>query len=107
MTAFTAHPVRGRLNAAVFRGVDGYAEHLFGERKRQLFAALPGTVVGTGPGTGATRRPSRPGTRLIAIEPNPYMHEALRAQARRRDVTVDLRAESAEHTGLADGEAEA
>ncbi|SNY73084.1 class I SAM-dependent methyltransferase [Paractinoplanes atraurantiacus] len=107
MTAFTAHPVRGRLNAAVFRSVDGYADHLFGERKRELFAGLPGTVVEIGPGTGANLRHYRAGTRLVAIEPNPYMHEPLMANARRRGVTVDLRAASAEHTGLDDGEAQA
>ncbi|MFF5078144.1 class I SAM-dependent methyltransferase [Actinoplanes sp. NPDC000266] len=107
MTTFTAHPVRGRLNAAVFRSVDGYADRLFRERKRELFASLPGTVVEIGPGTGANLRHYRPGTRLVAIEPNPYMHEPLLAHARRRGVTVDLRATGAEHTGLGDGEAEA
>jgi SAM-dependent methyltransferase len=101
------NPVRGRLNAVVLRGLDLYGRFLFGERKRELFADLPATVVEIGPGTGANLRYYKPGTRLVAVEPNPYMHRPLMAEARRRNIEVDLRAESAERIGLADGSADA
>jgi SAM-dependent methyltransferase len=103
----TGNPVRGRLNSAVLRGADGYGHWLLGARKRGLFADLPQTVVEIGPGTGANLRYYRPGTRLVAVEPNPYMHGPLRAAARRHGVTVELRAEGAERIGLPDGSVDA
>jgi len=101
------NPVRGRLNAAVLRGADRYAHHLLGRRKRELFAGLPSTVVEIGPGTGANLRYYPAGTRLVAVEPNPYMHKPLLAAARRRGIEVELRAEGAERIGLPDASADA
>ncbi|MEU4689516.1 class I SAM-dependent methyltransferase [Actinoplanes sp. NPDC023714] len=101
------HPVRGPVNAAIFRTLDGYAHRLWGERKRRLFADLPGTVVEIGAGTGANMRYYRPGTKVIAVEPSPYMHKALLAEARRRNVAVEIRAEGAERMSLPDGFADA
>jgi SAM-dependent methyltransferase len=102
-----ANPVRGRLNAAVFRSVDWYADRLFGKRKRALFATLPSTVLEIGPGTGANLRYYRPGTSLVAVEPNPHMHASLRTAAQRRGITVEIRAESADHIGLPDASVDA
>ncbi|GAA0907455.1 class I SAM-dependent methyltransferase [Virgisporangium ochraceum] len=96
------NPVRGRLNAAILAAARGYDHFLSGQRKRTLFAALPDTVVEIGPGTGTNFRYYRPGTTVVAIEPNPHMHTRLRRAARRHGVTLELRAESAERTGLAD-----
>ena len=98
--ALPAHPVRGRLNAAFFRLVDGYVHHLLGDRKAALLAGLPGTVVEIGPGTGTNLRYYRPGTRLVAVEPNPHMHPALRTAAARRGIDLEIRAVGAEATGL-------
>ena len=99
-TAPPANPVRGRLNAAFFRLVDGYVHRLLGDRKTALLGGLPGTVVEIGPGTGPNLRYYRPGTRLIAIEPNPHMHPALQAAAARRGIDLEIRAVGAEATGL-------
>jgi SAM-dependent methyltransferase len=101
------HPVRGRLNAAVFSLLDGYADRLFGERKRKLFHDLPDEVVELGPGTGANFRYYRPGTRVVAIEPNRRMHRALRASAVRYGMDLVLREESAERLSLADATVDA
>lgn len=101
-----ANPVRGRLNAAFFRLVDGYVHRLLGDRKAALLADLRGPVVEIGPGTGANMRYYPPGTRLTAIEPNPHMHAALRRAADRFGVTLDLRATDAAATGLPDGGAD-
>ncbi len=107
MSAFRANPVRGPLNAATLRLTERYAHRLIGDRKRELFAGLPGTVVEVGPGTGANFRYYRPGTHVIAVEPNPHMHAALQASAARHGLTVELRPEGAERIGLPDGAAEA
>jgi SAM-dependent methyltransferase len=103
----TDNPVRGPLNALVFRVTDGYADLVFGRRKRALFADLPRRVVEIGPGTGANLRYYRPGTTVVAVEPNPHMHAPLAATARRRGVDLEVRARGAESTGLADAGADA
>jgi SAM-dependent methyltransferase len=95
-----ANPVRGRLNAAFFRLVDGYVHRRIGARKEALFADLPQQVVELGPGTGANLKYFRPGTHLIAIEPNPHMHPALTKAAAERGVSLEVRATGAEATGL-------
>ncbi|GIH22730.1 methyltransferase [Acrocarpospora phusangensis] len=100
MTVYQANPVRGRLNSLTFRLLDRYAHHLLGDRKQALFADLPETIAELGPGTGANFRYYRPGTRVIAIEPNPHMRSALTAHAAARGIAVDLRARPAEDTGL-------
>jgi SAM-dependent methyltransferase len=102
-----ANPLRGRLNATFFRVVDGYVHRLLGDRKAALFADLPDDVVELGPGTGANLRYYRPGTRLVAIEPNPHMHPALIRAAARRAVDLDMRPVGAEATGLPGGSVDA
>lgn len=98
--AVVDHPVRGRLNAAFFRIIDGYVHRRLGARKTALFADLPEEVVELGPGTGTNLRYFRPGTHLIAIEPNPHMHPPLQRAAAARGVSLDVRATGAEATGL-------
>jgi SAM-dependent methyltransferase len=97
---FEQHPARGRFNAAFFRAMDGYIEHSLGPYKQRVFAALPAEVVELGPGVGANLRHLRPGTTLVAIEPNRYMHARLRAAAARRGVQLQLHERMAENTGL-------
>ena len=105
--AMNANPVRGRLNAVFFRMVDGYVHRLLGDRKAALFAALPDDIVELGPGTGTNLRYYRPGTRLVAIEPNRHMHPALTRTAARRAISLDIRAVGAEATGLPTGSIDA
>jgi SAM-dependent methyltransferase len=105
--AVDANPVRGRLNAVFFLMVDGYVHRLLGDRKAALFADLPDDIVELGPGTGANLRYYRPGTRLVAIEPNPHMHPALARTAARRAISLDLRPVGAEATGLPTGSVDA
>ena len=103
----TDNRVRGPLNALVFRVLDGYVDLVFGRRKRALFADLPSRVVEIGPGTGANLRYYRPGTTVVAVEPNPHMHAPLAATARKRGVDLEVRARGAESTGLADASVDA
>jgi SAM-dependent methyltransferase len=84
-----ARPVIGRLNAWLFRWLDGYMDRKLGRLKRELFADLPDDVVELGAGTGANLRYYRPGTRLRAVEPSPYMRERLAARARELGIAVE------------------
>ena len=70
-----------------------------GARKQALFADLPPLVVELGSGTGASMRYLAPGSRLVAIEPNPHAHKALRRTATRHGIDLEIRAVGAESTG--------
>jgi SAM-dependent methyltransferase len=106
-SATAGNAVRGRLNAAVLRASNAYAHLMMGRRKRRLFANLPPTVVEIGPGTGANLRYYRPGTRLIAIEPNRHMHSTLQKTAQRYGIELELRDEGADVIGLPDASVDA
>jgi SAM-dependent methyltransferase len=105
--AFEQHPGRGRFNASFFWMMDGYIEHALRSHKRRVFAGLPTEVVELGPGVGANLRYLAPGSTLIAIEPNRYMHGRLRTAADRRGVNLELNARTAESTGLPAASADA
>jgi len=97
-----SHPVRSRLNAWLFGLLDGYQHRKLGAVKREAFGGLPRTVLEIGAGTGANLRYLGTGTRVIAIEPNRYMHPHLRAAARRWGMHLDLRDGTAERLPLPD-----
>ncbi|GAA1991923.1 class I SAM-dependent methyltransferase [Microbacterium pumilum] len=99
---FDQHPLRGRFNAAFFEAMDSYIERTLRPHKEKVFARLPRDVVEIGPGVGANLRYLPTGARLIAIEPNRYMHSRLLSAAADRGVTVDVRDRMAEQTGLPD-----
>ena len=105
--AFEAHAVRGRLNAWFFAGLDGYLNSFAADRKRAVFSGLPPEVVEIGPGAGANLRYLPPGGRLLAIEPSPYMHGALRRRAARYGIGLEIRGAAGATTGLADQSADA
>jgi SAM-dependent methyltransferase len=86
-----ANPVRGRLNAWLLSQAERYMHEQYGAIKSRLLADVPATVVELGPGAGAHLRYLPRGTRLIAIEPNPYVHDVLRRRAAQRGIELDLR----------------
>lgn len=94
--------IRGWVNAWGLSAIAGGMHRVYGSRKRSLFADLPDTVVEIGPGPGTNVRYYRPGTRLIAVEPAPQMHRALRRAARRRGVELELHPRGAEILELDD-----
>jgi SAM-dependent methyltransferase len=98
----SGHAVRSRLNAWLFSFLDGYQHRKLGAVKREAFGGLPPTVLEIGAGAGANLRYLRAGTRVVAIEPNPYMHPYLRAAARRWGIHLDLREGTAERLPLPD-----
>ena len=101
------HAFRGPLNAWLLIALDRYMHAKYGERKRVLFAGGPDDViVELGPGTGANLRYFGRGARVVAIEPNRAMHARLQEAAARRGIQIDVRAASAEATGLPDASAD-
>ncbi len=95
------HPIRAWANAKFFESMDWYSHRRLGARKKALFAGLPQLVVELGSGAGASMRYLAPGTRLVAIEPNPHAHRGLRRNAARYGIDLEIRGERAESTGLA------
>ncbi|GIF49426.1 ubiquinone/menaquinone biosynthesis C-methylase UbiE [Asanoa ferruginea] len=101
-TLFELHRARGPFNAAFFSLFGPFIELNVRKHKRRVYASLPDTVVELGAGVGANLPYLRPGSTLVAIEPNVPMHPRLRAGAARRGVKLDLRDSLAERTGLPD-----
>jgi SAM-dependent methyltransferase len=104
---FTAHPMRGRFNAGFFAAIDAYVNWLLRDRKQRVFSGLPGQVVEIGPGIGANLAYLPARSRLVAVEPNPYMHAALLRRAARRGIDVEIHRVAGDATGLPDWSADA
>lgn len=103
---FEAKPARGRFNSAFFSVMGGYINWHMRKHKANAFVDLPPTVVELGSGVGANLRYLPAGARLIAIEPNPYMHARLRRAARRRGVELEIRSVVGERIDLPDASTE-
>ena len=101
------NPVRGRLNAWFLDRLDSYVNHVLATRKRALFSHLAGEIVEIGPGVGANFSFLRRGARVLAVEPNPYMHDRLRSRAAEHGVRLRLSRRSADDTGLPDNSVDA
>ena len=102
-----ANRIRGPLNAAGLRALEGVFHRTLGRQKEQLFAELPDLVVEFGSGPGTNLRYLRPGTRLLAVEPNPAMHASLREAAAARGVELELLPHSADAIPLDDASVDA
>jgi len=94
------NPVRGRFNAWLLAALDGYMHAKYAGIKSRLLADAPSVVVELGPGSGANLRYLPAGTRLIAIEPNRQMHDALRRRAEQYGIDLDLRCLAGENLDL-------
>lgn len=100
---------RQRMFARVYRSAsnvtlsEGVAEH-----KRRLLGPLRGIVVEFGPGTGDNFAWLTPdAVNWIGLEPNLFMHEALLQAAAQAGIQGELRAATAEASGLPDACADA
>lgn len=100
--SFETHAVRGRFNAGFFTALDGYINWVTRDKKRKVFSGLPREIVEIGPGVGANFRYMPPACRVIAIEPNPYMHRGLQRRASRRGIDVDIRSVAGDAVDLDD-----
>lgn len=95
-----SHPIRGWANATFFDSMDWYLHRRLGARKTELFANLPQRVVELGAGAGASMRYLAPGSTLVAIEPNPHAHDALRRRAALHGIELEIHGKGAESIDL-------
>lgn len=106
MSSLERHRIRTKLEAALLDAGSRAGHDTYGERKETAIGAMTGTVVELGPGTGVNMRYYSPGTRVIGIEPNPGMHDRLRARADEHDVDLEIRTLRGEGIDVDDGEAD-
>jgi SAM-dependent methyltransferase len=93
---------RARRFARVWRFIDAAADEQIRSAKAALLTDLPRQIVEVGPGRGANFAYFAKGTRVIALEPNPYFHDHLRSAAAARGIDLDLRAADVRASGLDD-----
>lgn len=105
---FERHRIRSRIEASLLAAGDR-SDSDVGRFRSQAIGALSGTVVEIGPGTGVNLRHYRPGTRVIAFEPNPVMRDRLTATASGigDSIDLDVRAHGAESIDVDDAEVDA
>ncbi len=84
-----------------------YIDRLMREGKARAFTDLPVEVVEIGSGVGANLRHLPTATRLVAIEPNPYMHTRLVRAAQRYGIDLEIRTVVGERLDLPDASADA
>jgi ubiquinone/menaquinone biosynthesis C-methylase UbiE len=109
MSTETAHanPIRGRFNAWLLAKFEDDLHEELGSRKAEHIGSLAGTVIEIGAGNGVNFRYYPPGVRVVAYEPNPYMHDRLHVSARVHGLDVELRAVSAERLDFEDDSVDA
>lgn len=91
-----SHRWFARLWSSLEAGVDVES----GPAKDSVFVDLPTQVVEIGPGLGSNLKRYRPGTTVIAFEPNRFMHDGLRSAASENGIELDLRATGIEEADL-------
>jgi ubiquinone/menaquinone biosynthesis C-methylase UbiE len=94
--------IRQRLFAVGYDRVMAGYERYMEDRRRGLLRSMPDQVLEIGPGTGCNFRFLKPGTKWIGIEPNAYMHDALRLRAGEYQIRAELRLASASGLDVAD-----
>jgi ubiquinone/menaquinone biosynthesis C-methylase UbiE len=82
-------------------GGEGY-EQAMAEHKQALFADLKGELLEIGPGSGPNLRYVPQQAHWRGIEPNPYMHSYLKAEAERLGLQIEILSGSAEHLDFPD-----
>jgi ubiquinone/menaquinone biosynthesis C-methylase UbiE len=93
--------LRSRLFAKLMAGEDAH-DAAIAPYKRMFLSELQGNVLEIGPGSGPNLIYYAPDVHWIGVEPNPYMHDYLRARAASQGRTVDLRTGHAEALPAAD-----
>ena len=96
-----------RWFAALWQRIDAEIDAALREAKDEVFGDLPEQLVEIGAGRGSNFGRYRPGTRVIAYEPNPAMHEGLEAAALEHGVLLDVRVAGVEDMNLPTGSQQA
>lgn len=100
------NPILGLINSWILNILSDYMHYLFGDAKRKLLKDHPQTVIEIGSGAGANMRYLRRGTKLIAIEPNVYMHINLKKNAAKYGINLEIRSIKGEAIDLPDNSAD-
>ncbi|MBM9499066.1 class I SAM-dependent methyltransferase [Leptospira sp. 201903071] len=95
------------VNAYFFQTLQGYMHYKYRKIKRILFEDLPDTVVELGPGVGSNLRYFKPGTTLLAIEPNEGMHSLLKTNSEKYSIKTEMMNLSAEKLPFSDSSVDA
>ncbi|MFG1627172.1 class I SAM-dependent methyltransferase [Kribbella sp. NPDC049227] len=100
-----SHPVFARIYARVRPGLD---EHGVAGHRKRLLDGLAGEIVEIGAGDGGNfaHYPAEV-TRVIAVEPEPYLRSKAERQAALAKVRVEVVTGTAERLPLADGSVDA
>ncbi|RHX86965.1 class I SAM-dependent methyltransferase [Leptospira stimsonii] len=100
-------PTLSFVNAYFFQTLQGYLHYKYRKIKRILFEDLPDTVVELGPGVGSNLRYFKPGTKLLAVEPNEGMHSLLKKNSEKYSIKMELMNLSAEKLPFPDSSVDA
>ncbi|WP_395152648.1 class I SAM-dependent methyltransferase [Ilumatobacter sp.] len=103
MPDLTKQKWRSKIEAKLLDSGAEDNHRMYGERKQEVIGAMSGTVVELGPGTGVNMRYYAPGVKVIAIEPNPVMHDPLRTKAAEHSVDLEIRTLRGESLDVDDG----
>jgi SAM-dependent methyltransferase len=105
---FSRAPLRSRFEAAALDHAGDAEPEVVSAWKREVLGGLAGRVVEIGPGPGVNLRHYGPAVeRLVAVEPNPAMHDRLRRHAAEAGIALEVRPLHAEVLDLPDGSADA
>jgi SAM-dependent methyltransferase len=94
--------LRSKFEAAVLDAGQKSMHATHGATKAAVIGSMTGTIVELGPGTGVNMRYYAPGVAVIGIEPNPTMHDRLRAKATANNVDLEIRTLRGEQIDVAD-----
>jgi ubiquinone/menaquinone biosynthesis C-methylase UbiE len=101
------HPLISRFNSWLLAVYEKPFHEETGSMKTERMKDLEGTVVELGPGNGINFRYYPKGVKVIAVEPNPYMHERLGEHAKIYQTEVEVNACYLEDLQLEDGSIDA
>lgn len=106
MPDFEKQKLRSRFEAKLLDAGAADVHAAYGDRKTEVIGSMTGTIVELGPGTGPNMRYYAPGVKVIAIEPNPHMHDRLQEQAEQHGVDLEIRSLRGEAVDVDDATAD-
>jgi ubiquinone/menaquinone biosynthesis C-methylase UbiE len=104
---FRKHPLIGQFNSWLLAKFEDDFHEETGPMKRERMKDLQGTVVEIGPGNGINLRYYSDGVKVIAVEPNPYMHTRLHERAALAKAEVEIKGEFLHDLRIADNSIDA
>jgi len=104
---FRKHPLIGKFNSWLFAKFEDVFHEETGPMKAERMKDLEGNVVEIGPGNGINFRYYPAGVKVIAVEPNPFMHERLKEHVEASPADITLKVDLLENLRLESGSIDA